>query len=158
MRRISALALAFTLILISSPYGTAATMDHMKDHMGGGMGKMDEERPAQAQNKLSQDAEASGVTAKVTYKNPGEKSPVFEVALDTHSVDLEQYKFEDIIVLRDERGDELRPELISSSGSGHHRSAVVQFKDTDASAASSVELVIKNVGGVDERVFSFWLK
>ncbi len=155
MRRISALALAFTLILISSPYGTAATMDHMKDHMGGGMGKMD---VAENQNKLSQEAGASGVTAKVTYKNPGEKSPVFEVSLDTHSVDLEQYKFEEIIVLRDERGDELRPELISSSGSGHHRSAVVQFKDTDASAASSVELVIKNVGGVDERVFSFWLK
>lgn len=105
---------------------------------------------------LTKMAGNGGVTAAVTYLNPGEVSPAFEIKLDTHSVDLDQYKWERIVSLRDETGKEYgAPVIESSEGSGHHRSGVLRFKDADISMAKAIELVIKDVAGVKERVFRF---
>ena len=130
-------------------------MEHMKEHMGGQMEEKGQMRESAA---LAMEAEAAGVTAKVTYNNPGNASPVFNVVLDTHSVELDRYRFEDIVALRDQTGGEHAAGLVSSKGSGHHREATVEFKGADLTGSDYVELVIKDVAGVPERVFRFDLK
>src|SRR3989304_1594969 len=135
---------------------------HMKEHMGGQMmqdkGQAQEKSQMQDSASLTREAQAAGVTAKATYKNPGAPAPVFDVVLDTHSVELDQYRFEDIVALRDQAGGEHDPELVSSKGSGHHREATVEFKGADLTGSDYVELVIKDVAGIPERVLRFDLK
>lgn len=105
---------------------------------------------------LTKTSEAGDVTVDVTYLNPGEDSPAFNIKLDTHSLDLDQYKLEAIVFLRDEEGKEYaNPVVESPSGSGHHRSGVVRFKGVDISRATAIELVIKDMAGAKERVFRF---
>ncbi len=124
---------------------------HMEEHMGETQKNTDSKK---AEKGYTQEAEAAGVTVKATYANPGEKTPVFTVVLDTHSVDLEGYKFDEVIILRDDAGNVYKPFLVSQSGSGHHRTATVEFKDAEIES-KAFELVVKGVAGVDERVFKF---
>ncbi|MBI5491296.1 MAG: hypothetical protein HY893_00020 [Deltaproteobacteria bacterium] len=107
---------------------------------------------------LVQEAEATGVAVKAVYKNPGAKGPVFLVALDTHTTDLDGYRFEDIVVLRDDAGNEYRPETVSEEGSDHHREALLQFKGAIPASTKTLDLVVRGVAGVDERVFKFDLR
>ena len=163
MLRMSAITVLGVLFLSVQP--SIAEMDHMKDmdkhmkeHMGGQMqdkGQMQEKSQRQDGTAITVEAQAEGVTAKVTYSNPGAVIPVFNVVLDTHSVELDQYRFEEIVVLRDPAGKEHKPQLTSSKGSGHHREATLEFKDAGLTGADYVELVIKGVAGVPERVLKF---
>ncbi len=156
MKRKMAAVFVFAMLFVAPrSYGQMMDMDNMKDHMGGGT--MENSSRGKEEAKAStQEAEAAGVKVKATYKNPAEsKDPVFDVALDTHTVDLDQYKFAKIAHLRDDAGKEYHPDMVSSSGSGHHREATLKFKDADISGAKFVELVVKGVAGVDERVFRF---
>lgn len=157
MSRMSMLAACAVLILSAQP--SIAEMDHMKD-----MGKYMKEHMGQTQYNgqiadsagITAEAQAEGVTVKVTYSNPGAAIPVFNVVLDTHSVELDQYRFEDIVVLIDQAGKEHKPQITSSKGSGHHREATLEFKDAEVVSDSDyVSLVIKGVAGVPERVFKF---
>ena len=108
---------------------------------------------------LTKTSEAGDVTVDVTYLNPGEDNPAFNIKLDTHSLDLDQYKLEAIVFLRDETGKEYaNPVVESPSGSGHHRSGVVRFKGVDISRAAAIELVIKDMAGTQERIFRFDIK
>ncbi len=148
----------FALVLLFAAqysYGQMGDMEkQMKNHMGGMMGAT-ENKGAGKKTDFTREAEAAGVTVKVTYKNPEEKIPVFNVALETHSVDLDPYKFDEIVVLRDDTGKIYNATFVSSSGSGHHREAILEFKDAEISETKFLELVVKGVAGVDERVFKF---
>jgi len=94
-----------------------------------------------------------GVAAKVTYLNPGTTEDLrFQVVFDTHSVNLDAYDLKSIIVLRDEAGTSYAPTRVENKGSGHHRETTVSFS-TLSPEAKRVELVIKDVAGVKERVF-----
>lgn len=100
-----------------------------------------------------------GVQVKVTPKNitvPAETWD-FEVALNTHSVALDQ-DLARTTVLVDAQGKQYLP--IAWEGDppgGHHRSGVLRFKPL-AVLPSSLELRIKSVGGVDARVFHWQLR
>lgn len=109
----------------------------------------------QAQTGTEQSVPGGGVTVKVRFlKEPGD-GPAFLVTLDTHSVDLVAYRFEEIVRLRDGRGGELSPTAVEGAeGSGHHRSATVLFTWPEPKPAC-VELVVKDVAGVPERLFSW---
>lgn len=157
MRRFMIAVISVVLFTPVFSFGQMDQMEkHMKDHMGGGMMGNSENKQTEG---FTQEAEAAGVTVKITYKNPAEsKNPVFNVVLDTHSVDLDQYKFDQNTLLRDDTGKEYRPDIVSSSGSGHHREATLEFKDTDLPGAKYIELVVEGVAGVDERVFKFELQ
>ncbi len=155
------LLLAATVVAVMAAAPSYAEMRHMKDHMDGMKGMKNEAAELQKEAKAAEtmESEAAGVTVKITFINPeAPKSPSFTVSLDTHSVDLEQYKFDEIILLRDDSGKEHHADPVSSSGSGHHREATVEFKDMDISSAKYVELVIEDVAGVAERVFRFDVK
>lgn len=114
---------------------------------------------AKGSGGFTKSAEAGGVTVAVTYLNPAEGSPSFEIKLDTHSADLDPYKLGNIAFLRDDTGKEYGiPVVESPSGSGHHRAGIIRFKGVDVSKAEAIELVIKDVAGVKERVFRFEIK
>ena len=160
MLRMSAITVLGVLFLSVQP--SIAEMDHMKDmdkhmkeHMGGQMQGKGQENQITDSTGITIEAQAAEVTVKVTYSNFEAAIPVFNVVLDTHSVELDQYRFEDIVVLRDQAGKEHKPQITSTKGSGHHREAVLEFKNADLSDSDYVELVIKNLPGVPERVFKF---
>jgi hypothetical protein len=96
-----------------------------------------------------------GVTVKVTYLNPkGSDGARFQIALDTHSVNLDSYDLNTISVLRDDAGNTYSPTVVENKGSGHHRETIVSFAKV-ASGTKRVELVIKDIAGMKERIFSW---
>jgi hypothetical protein len=57
-------------------------------------------------SEATQTVTGGGVTVKVTYLNPnGGEGARFQVALDTHSVNLDSYDLKTISVLRDDAGN-----------------------------------------------------
>jgi hypothetical protein len=77
-----------------------------------------------------------------------------KVVLDTHSVALDDVAFEQAVVMRTPDGAETLPSAVEQArGSGHHREAVLVFQT--AQTAGRVGIVVKNVGGVNERVFTW---
>jgi len=99
-----------------------------------------------------------GVTVKVTpvyLKASGDLR--FEVVLDTHSVDLDAYDLKRLIVLRDRAANVYHPTSVESKGSGHHRTATVSFA-SPSNGNKNIELVIKGIAGVKERIFQWQLE
>lgn len=98
------------------------------------------------------------VSVAVTLMVPPETgAPVrAKVVLDTHSVALDGIKFEEAVVLRMPDGTDIAPMAVEqATGSGHHREAVLVFPPL--ARAGDVRLVVKNVGGIAERSFSWEL-
>ncbi len=94
-----------------------------------------------------------GVTVKVTYLNSqGTEDARFDIALDTHSVNLDAYDLKAVSLLRDEAGREYQATGVENKGSGHHRQITLVFPQPSAEA-KKLELVIKDMAGVKERVF-----
>ncbi|MHC4103323.1 MAG: hypothetical protein ACYSR9_00175 [Planctomycetota bacterium] len=105
------------------------------------------------------------VTVEVTYMNPIQNVAagklVFEVEMNTHSVDLESYTIEKISLLRNDKGAVIQAQAWDKpEGGGHHRSGELVFSNTDdsgkpvvTSETKFIELVIKNLSGVKERIF-----
>lgn len=76
----------------------------------------------------------------------------FEIAFNTHSVDL-GFDPAAISVLRDDEGREY-PAIAwdGPAPGGHHRSGILRFQAPD-NATDFIEVVIHDVAGVPERVF-----
>ncbi len=106
-----------------------------------------------AQAKLSQQVAGGGVTVAATLlKDQGETTTI-KLVLDTHSANLDGYNFEAIATLRDDTGKTYPVELVEkASGSGHHREAVLRFGKLSP-PAKTVELIVKDVAEVKERIF-----
>ncbi len=101
-------------------------------------------------HQQTQEKSEAGVTVKIAREGT-DGVMTFKVVLETHTADLEKYKFEEIIVLRAD-GKEYRARVKSQEGSGHHRSAVVEF---DNPVTKEFDVVVKDVAGVKERMFTF---
>ncbi len=108
---------------------------------------------ADASSKLSQQVAGGGVTVIATLlKDQGEATAI-KLVLETHSVNLDGYKWEAIATLRDENGRTYPVEAVeNASGGGHHRQAVLRF-DKVGPEAKMIELIVKDVAGVKERTF-----
>lgn len=143
----------------------------MRGMLGGGMGgqpQSGQQTAAMPQNLTQQDAQGA-VTVEVTLLTPDKPRAdgklAVRVKLDTHAVDLDQYRLEQLAVLRDAQGREISAlGLESPSGSGHHREGVLTFPGTDASGkpvlgpeAKALTLILRGIGGVPERVFRWQL-
>ncbi|HEU5395476.1 MAG TPA: hypothetical protein VFV36_11845 [Candidatus Methylomirabilis sp.] len=112
-------------------------------------------RPGAAEGPggAKQAVQGGGVTVEIAWLREVADAPAFRVVLDTHSVNLDEYRFEEIVRLRDGRGGEQAPAAVEGAeGSGHHRQATVRFAWPDPKP-SALELVVKSVAGVPERVF-----
>jgi len=108
--------------------------------------------PAESSGAV-QSVAGGGVTAKVTFLNPKSgDEPRFQIVLDTHSVNLDAYDLKSLASLRDDAGKAYASTGMENKGSGHHRESTVSFAKVSPEA-KRLELVIKDVAGVKERVF-----
>jgi hypothetical protein len=102
---------------------------------------------------LTQAVSGGGVTVKATFLNPQSSEDArFDIALDTHSVDLDSYDLKALTRLRDEAGNTYQPVQVENKGSGHHRQVVLVFPKPSGNI-KRLELIIKDVAGVKERLF-----
>jgi hypothetical protein len=113
---------------------------------------------------VTQTSEAGQVTVKVTWQGVA-AGPVFSVAMDTHSVDLDAYDLKQLAVLRTDSGREVRPVEWQSPKGGHHRSGTLAFPPNTPDGAAllgtntrTFELVIRDLAGVPERTFRWSLQ
>jgi hypothetical protein len=139
---------------------------------GGGVGEQPQapgpQTAEQPQNLTQQDTQGA-VTVTATLLTPdtprADGRLAVQIKLDTHSVDLDQYQLEQLVVLHDAPGRELRAlGLESTSSSGHHREGVLLFPAMDLSGkasrspeAKAFTLILRGIGGVPERVFRWEL-
>lgn len=114
-----------------------------------------QDRAGAAETPLAakQSVAGGGVTVAITFLKERTDTPTFLVVLDTHSVNLDGYRFEEIVRLRDGKGSEVAPVAVEGvKGSGHHREATVRFAWPEP-RPKAIELVVTGVAGVPERAF-----
>ncbi len=115
-----------------------------------GSGRLD---AVAAQPEAKQSVRGGGVTVSVVLLKEAGESAMFRVSLDTHSANLDAYRFEEVVRLRDGQGGELAPAAVEGlEGGGHHRSASIRFV-WPVPKPKIVELVVKDVASVPERLF-----
>ena len=108
---------------------------------------------ASGQPGLTRQDRQGPVTVALTATSPlGAEVPLkVRVALDTHSVGLDDIALESAVALRSADGTDVPPVAVEEAqGAGHHRQAVVIFPPA---TSPRLRLVVKNVGGVSERMF-----
>lgn len=144
--RISVLGLVAALTLILAACG------------GSGSAGAPSSTPPAASSAGTQTSEGGNVTVKVTWQGTA-AGPVFTVSMDTHSVDLDRYDLRQLAVLRTDQGQEIQPTGWDAPKGGHHREGTLTFPATTADGqpvvgpnTRNVELVIRNVAGVPERI------
>lgn len=107
---------------------------------------------APAPDGTTRTSDGGQVTVVVDWAGPA-AGAVFDVTLDTHSVDLDGLDLADAI-LRNDRGDALTAEPWAAPKGGHHREGALTFRGDAASffgGAEWVELVLTGVGDLAER-------
>ncbi|MHB1414772.1 MAG: hypothetical protein ACYC1C_05915 [Chloroflexota bacterium] len=102
------------------------------------------------------------VTVEATWQDPA-AGPVFDLAMNTHSVNLDGLDLTQLAVLRTDQGREVQAQAWDAPKGGHHRRGKLVFAANlpDGSPligpeTREVDLIIRDVAGVPERVFK-WL-
>lgn len=116
----------------------------------------------QPRNPTVADRGQGGVTVKATWVTSEGKGSAnleldrylaFDLAMDTHSGSLSQYDLKRLSTLRDDRGKEAPPAgWQATSDDSHHREGVLRFARGLEQGSKYLELVIRDVAGVKERV------
>jgi hypothetical protein len=107
---------------------------------------------ARATSASTRTSEGGQVTAIVGWAGPADGA-VFNVTLDTHSVDLDGLDLSDAI-LRNDRGESLPAEPWAAPKGGHHREGALTFAGDAApffGGSTWIELVLAGVGDLPER-------
>ena len=111
-------------------------------------------------NGLVQSNTGGSVTIEVEWIGAEDDSLVFNVAMNTHSVDLDQYDLRELAVLRDDTGNEYHTVSWDSAPGGHHRNGTLTFPLPDSLSqgkAKYLEIVIRDVAGIEEIVLKWEL-
>jgi len=108
---------------------------------------------AAAPDGITRSNSGGGVTVNVTYPHSQNTEETrFEVVLDTHAVNLDDYDLKTLSLLRDDSGKTYQPVRVENKGSGHHREIAIVFPKVSP-PAKRLELVIKDIAGIKERSF-----
>jgi len=106
----------------------------------------------------TQTSEGGQVTIAATWLGSS-AGPTFKLAMNTHAVDLDGYDLKQLAALRVDGGPEVEPIGWEAPKGGHHRSGTLTFPTTRTDGtpligpnARTIELVIRDVAGVPERV------
>ncbi len=125
--------------------------------------------PSTPANSASSDGPTNGrvqsntggsVTIDVEWIKAEDNSLIFDVAMNTHSVDLDQYDLGQLAILRDNTGKEYHPVSWDSAPGGHHRQGTLTFPIPDSlgqGKAKHIEIVIQDIAGIKERVLKWKL-
>jgi hypothetical protein len=104
------------------------------------------------------------VTVRLTWTGP-EAGPMFNVVMDSHSVNLDPYDLGKMVVLRTNDGRESAPLSWDAPAGGHHRKGQLVFselaldgKPLVAADTESIELVIYDLSDVPTRSFKWQLR
>lgn len=93
------------------------------------------------------------VDVKPVQLAAGEKA-IFQVSLNTHSVDL-SYDMEKVCILQDNEGRVYKvSKWKGSSPGGHHRNGTLEFPALEGNPRS-VKLILKGIADVPERAFEW---
>ncbi|MDP2729915.1 MAG: hypothetical protein Q8O55_05485 [Dehalococcoidales bacterium] len=85
---------------------------------------------------------------------------VFNVAMNTHVVDLDSYDLGKLALLRDDAGNEYYPLSWDSAPGGHHREGRLTFPapaSLTQGGARYIEIMIRDVADIKERVLKWQL-
>ena len=77
----------------------------------------------------------------------------FDIVMDTHSVELDQDMIESAVLI-DDQDKEYKPISWGGPSGGHHREGILVFNPIKPTP-KYIELKIKNIGGVNERLFKW---
>jgi len=106
----------------------------------------------------TQQVDGGDVEVSVTWGGRA-AGAVFDVALNSHAVDLDSVDLLDSAILRID-GEELRPTAWEAPMGGHHRAGTLTFPATGSTGqlllgpeVGAIELIVRDVAGVPERVF-----
>ena len=127
----------------------------------------DESFAALSKKDLTRINEEGAVVMRVTYMNPvanidaGEL--IFEVRMNSHSVDLDAYKLEEMAILKTDRGKVYKPlGWFNPGGGGHHRFGTLKFPgknkdggDIITKDTKEIIIIISNIDNVKERSFQW---
>lgn len=108
--------------------------------------------PGESAGAATRTSEGGQVTAVVDWAGP-DVGAVFDVTLDTHSVDLDALDLSDAI-LRNDRGEMLPAQSWAAPKGGHHREGALAFEGNATpffAGAAWIELVLSGVGDLPER-------
>jgi hypothetical protein len=112
---------------------------------------------SEGQDPFTKRDQQGPVTVVVTLIPPATPGAPLKakIVLDTHSVGLDGIAFERAVVMRT-GGTDVSPTAVEqATGGGHHRNAVLVFPPP--AQPGPVQIVVKDVGGVAERSFSWEL-
>jgi hypothetical protein len=112
---------------------------------------------APAAGDLSRTSNEASVTVVVTPLNLEDKSAAtldFDVAMDTHSVDL-GYDLTTIATLSSDTGEKVQPiKWDGPAGGGHHREGALSFPQLKQ-RGQTLTLTLRGIADVPERIFNW---
>ncbi len=107
-------------------------------------------------NGLTQSHSGGAVTVDVKWLGEKNGNLMLEVAMNTHSVDLDKYDLSKLAFLSDDKGKQYLPVSWDSRPGGHHRQGILTFQAPN-SEHQYFHLIIKDLAGVKERAFHWEL-
>jgi len=111
-------------------------------------------------NGATQSSSGGAVTIDAEWKGDRDGSLVFSIAMNTHSVELDQYDLGKLAILRDNEGREYSAASWDSARGGHHRQGTLTFpypESLSQGTAEYLEMIIRDVAGVKEMVLKWEL-
>lgn len=102
--------------------------------------------------EIKENTEDSITVSAKPIKLSSKENVVFEISLNTHSVEL-NYNLKELAVLIDEKGREYKPVSWDGEVGGHHLSGNLTFPSLGKNT-KSFQLKIRNIAGI-ERIFSW---
>ena len=115
--------------------------------------------PASPTDQMTRTSDGGQVTVVVDWAGPA-GGAVFEVKLDTHSIDLDALDLSGAI-LRNDRGETLTARPWTAPKGGHHREGALAFGGDPSpffAGVRWVELVLSGVGDLPERTLRWELR
>ena len=94
------------------------------------------------------------VSVGVQYLGYKDNSVSFNIAMDTHSVNLDNYDLAELSELTDDKGYDYAIVSWDSKPGGHHRDGILTFsKSGSQGRPDTLILVIRNIAEIEERTF-----
>ena len=111
-------------------------------------------------DKWTRKDKQGSMTVDVKYlisKENADKQSVFQLSLDTHSVDLYKYDIEKVSYIQFDDQAPINGGVWDFTGSAHHFKGFITFNESVPEETKTLRLLIRDVAGVSERVLEWEL-